>query len=170
MRLGALAVALACGACDTGVHAVPLGPLDASPACEEAKSHSDLAYIQTEIFDHSCASSTACHKTAIDDSANLSLADGKSWTDLVNVNAQSKVAVMPVQWVRVVPFQPSLSYLMVVIDPMTNPVPNGPSDPNGYVGPLDKGVGSMPQNAGELLCPEKIAAVERWINAGAPAQ
>ena len=179
MRLAALAGALALGcssgACDTGVHAVPLGPLDASPACEAAKTHSDLAYIQTEIFDRSCASSTACHKTSIDDSADLSLADGMSWADLVDKPAKSQIAIdMPlapgVPWQRVVGGDPSSSYLMVVIDPQSNPVPGGPTDPSGFAGPLDPKVGSMPQNAGELLCPEKIAAIKRWIEAGAPPQ
>jgi hypothetical protein len=175
MRGSVIALALAAGACDTGVKAIALGPLDANPACEEAKTHSDLAYIQANIFDRSCSSSTACHKVRTSDSANLQLSDGMSYTNLVGVDAQSAYAtpaskggMADHQWQRVVPGDPANSYLMVLIDPRTNPVPMGPSDPNGFDGPLNPKVGSMPQNAGELLCPEKIDAIKRWISAGAP--
>jgi hypothetical protein len=170
MRLAVLAAALAGGACNTGVRAVELGPLDASPDCEALRGHSDLATIQTGIFDKNCASSTACHKTSIDDSADLSLADGMSWANLVGVDAKSKIAMSPTQWKRVVAGDPANSYLMVLVDPKTDPIPAGPSDPNGYDGPLDPKVGAMPQNYGGLLCPEKIQAIHDWIAAGAPAQ
>ena len=52
-----------------------------------------------------------------------------------------------------VPNQPSMSYLMVVL---------------GHIdGPLDPRIGTMPYNS-PLLCVEKREAIERWIAAGAP--
>ena len=86
MRLAAFV--LACAACDTGVHRFELGPLDANPACEEAKNHSDLPWIQTHIFDRSCASSTACHKESDPMSGSLSLADGDSYWALAQLEKQ----------------------------------------------------------------------------------
>jgi hypothetical protein len=170
MRAAALACTVAVAACDTGVTRFELGPLDAQPACEEAKNHSDLPWIQTHIFDRSCASSSACHKDLGGQAANLSLSDGMSYASLVGADAQSDYAKTPLadhQWKRVVAGDPASSYLMVLIDPLTNPVPNGPTDPAGFSGPLNPMVGSMPQNAGELLCKEKRDAIQRWIAQGA---
>jgi hypothetical protein len=180
MRLAVLAGALASASCDTGVHAVALGQLDANPACEAVRGHSDLATIQTDIFDAKCASSTACHQSSIEDSAYLSLAGGDSWAALVNADAKSLYGRPPSvmmgkgtrQWVRVVPGDPANSYLMVMIDPKANPKPGGPFDPNGYgtAADLDPNGGPMPQNQGGLLCKEMIDAVHDWILAGAPMQ
>lgn len=175
MRAVALAGLLLATACDTAVHDVTLGPLDAAPACEEAKSHADLDWIQDKIFTKSCALSTACHKGNAFQAAGLSLEAGKSYAQLVGsdhtgVEAASDVAIPPLadhQWIRVVPNAPSASYLMVAIDPKTNPSPMGPTDPDGVEGPLDPKVGSMPVN-NPLLCKEKRDAIRRWIEAGAP--
>jgi hypothetical protein len=174
MRLVTLALAC-CAACDTGVTAIALGPLDANPACEEAKTHSDLPWIQANIFDQACSSSTACHKDRALDAAELSLSDGTSYAALVGVDAKSDYGTTVkgrMQWKRVVAGDPSSSYLMVLIDPHENPVPNGPVDPmgGGYgsAADLNPKSGSMPQNAGELLCPERIDAIRRWIENGAP--
>lgn len=174
MRLAMLALAC-CAACDTGVTAIALGPLDANPACEEAKTHSDLPWIQSHIFDKACSSSTACHKGAALEAAELSLTDGMSYAALVGVDAKSDYGTTVAgtrQWKRVVPGDPASSYLMVLIDPHANPVPNGPVDSMGAgygsAADLNPKVGSMPQNAGELLCPERIDAIKRWIENGAP--
>jgi len=101
----------------------------------------------------------------------LSLEAGMSYEQLVGVDrlgvdCMSAVAMSPTQWKRVVPGDPAHSYLMVVIDPRTNPVPNGPTDPSGFDGPLDPKVGSMPEN-NPLLCAEKRDAIKRWIEQGA---
>jgi hypothetical protein len=175
MRAAVLACALVAGACDTAVHNIALGPLDAAPACEEAKSHDDLAWIQDKIFTKSCALSSACHKGNAIEAAGLSLEPGKSYDQLVGsdhlgVAAMSDIAGPPLAdhlWKRVVPGDPVSSYLMVVIDPKVNPSPSGPSDPDGFAGPLDPKIGSMPVN-NPLLCKEKRDAVRRWIEHGAP--
>jgi hypothetical protein len=173
MRVAALAGLLIAGsACDTSVHSIALGPLDASPACEEAKAHDDLAWIQDKIFTKSCSLSNACHKGSAIEAAGLSLEAGKSYDQLVGsdgkgVAAESDVAKLASPpWTRVVPSDPAHSYLMVAIDPKHNPSPNGPTDPNGFEGPLDPKVGSMPVN-NALLCTEKRDAIRRWIEQGA---
>ena len=175
MRAAALACLLLAGSgCDTSVHNIALGPLDAAPSCEEAKAHSDLEWIQTKIFTKSCALSTACHKGNAIEAAGLSLEAGTSYDQLVGsdhmgVAAMSDVAIPPMAdhtWKRVVPGNPIASYLMVAIDPKVNPSPSGPSDPDGFDGPLDPKVGSMPVN-NALLCREKRDAIRRWIEQGA---
>jgi hypothetical protein len=172
-RLFAWAVALAAtSACDTRVHAVDLvdaslGPADATPICAEAESHSDLDWLQAHVFSTSCVFSS-CHKGTAHDAAGLSLEPGKSWAGLVGQDCQMTIAMPPpTQWVRVVPGDPANSYLMVLVDPKDNTLPGGDSDPDGYDGPIDPKVGSMPYNS-PLLCKEKIGALRRWIEAGAP--
>jgi hypothetical protein len=161
--------------CDTGVTAIALGPLDAKPACEEAKTHSDLPWIQTHIFDHACSSSTACHKDRALEAAGLSLSDGMSYSNLVGVDATTDYGTTVkgrMQWKRVQPGDPASSYLMVMIDPHAVPAGHGyVADPDGGgygtaddINPL---VGPMPQN-GERLCSEQIDAIARWISNGAP--
>src|SRR5262245_22927834 len=90
MRAVVLACALAVGlglavtsGCDTAVHNIALGPLDAAPSCEEAKSHQDLAWIQDNVFTKSCALSSACHKGNAIEAAGLSLEADKSYAQLV---------------------------------------------------------------------------------------
>ena len=174
MRVGIVFALLT--ACDTGVTAIALGPLDANPNCEEAKTHSELSWIQTHIFDKSCSSSTACHKDAGLQAAELSLSDGMSYGALVGVDAKSDYGTTVhgrMQWKRVVAGDPANSYLMVLVDPHETPAgTHYPVDPfgagYGTGADLNPKVGPMPQNAGELLCPEKVDAIKRWIESGAP--
>ncbi len=174
MRVAALACVLAAAACDTAVHHIEIGPLDAAPACESAKDHSDLEWIQANIFDKSCSLSTACHKGTASEAVELSLDDGKSHTQLVGTDGlgadcMSEIAIPPAAdhtWKRVVPGHPETSYLMVLIDPKVNPSNQGPTDPDGLDGPLDPKVGSMPVD-NSLLCKEKRDAILRWIEQGA---
>ena len=122
--------------------------VDASPACIEAESHSDLAWIQPKILTPSCANFTACHQGAASQAGGLDLTEGHARANLVDV-ASSRFA----EWKLVVPNQPAMSYLMVVL--------------GQYPGPLDPEIGTMPYNS-RLLCKEKRDAIERWIAAGAP--
>ena len=170
------AIALLISACDTSIHGIALGPRDASPACDPVNIGTGLHNIQTHIFDKHCASSTACHKESIDDTDHLQLTEGTSFTNLVSVNAQAPYAMPPPmgkgtqQWVRVAPGSPEQSYLMVLIDPKSNPSNHSLEDPNGYgsAADINPATGSMPASAGELLCQGQIDVIRQWIQDGAP--
>jgi hypothetical protein len=122
--------------------------IDASPSCIEAREHADLDWIQAKVFTPSCAAFTACHQGAASQAGGLDLDAGRSHDSLVNVPSSR----FP-EWTLVVPNQPAMSYLMVVL--------------GQYPGPLDEDIGTMPYNT-PLLCKEKRDAIERWILAGAP--
>ena len=140
------ALALAVAACsDDGVDP----GADASPLCVEATAHSELEWIQDEIFNKGCSNFQACHKGAARQAGGLNLETGRAHAALVGI-ASTKFPT----WQLVVPNQPAQSYLMVVL--------------GQYDGPIDPRIGTMPFNSG-LLCKEKRDAVERWIQAGAPA-
>jgi hypothetical protein len=125
--------------------AMPVPPDGIPPGltpCEEAVYHSDLAWIQAQIFSVSCT--TECHgKTP--PSAGLSLKPGEAHAALVNVRSTQ----FP-DWVRAVPGNAAASMLMVQI--------------GGEPGPELEGL--MPWGMPKL-CDEKIDAIRRWIAAGA---
>jgi len=127
---------------DGGVSGVPG---DGAPLtdCEEAKFHSDLAWIEQKIFAPSCLGD--CH-TDPTPSASLNLSAGLSHHSLVNVTSTQYPT-----WKRVVPGNPGASMLMVQI--------------GGEPGPELEG--TMPWGQPKL-CDEKIDAIRRWIAAGAP--
>lgn len=152
--LGALALA----ACDTSVHLVDATV--ASPSCVEATQHSDLAWIEANIFKKSCVFS-ACHKGRALDAGKLTLEAGQSHLELVDI-----VSDRYDTWKLVVPGDPAKSYLMVIIDPKLDDK-GQVVDPAGFDGPITPDVGPMPQNSA-LLCKEKRDAIQRWIEAGAP--
>ncbi len=138
-------VALSSFACDTAVHRPDDGPISAS--CREARDHADFEWVRDNVFAVSCAAFSACHRGSRPP-ADLSLAREVAHRELVGVPATGVDG-----WVRVVPGQPEVSYLMVKI--------------GGIEGPLGDGGDYMPPNS-PLLCDEKIDAVRRWIAAGAP--
>jgi hypothetical protein len=117
----------------------------ASTACDEAKSHSDLAWIQDNIFTASCAFS-GCHKGTAANAGFLSLESGMSHGSLVG-----QAAVTESGWMRVVASDPSHSYLLVAVGAETGPTPAG---------------GLMPL-ANPKLCQDKLDAMSRWVMAGA---
>lgn len=129
----------------TVADAMPVPP-DGIPAgltpCEEAVYHSDLAWIQTAIFDVSCTDK--CHGDT-PPAAGMSLLAGQSRAALVNVSSTQFAG-----WQRVVPNSPSQSMLMVQI--------------GGEPGPELEGY--MPWGQPKL-CVEKIDAIRRWVAAGA---
>jgi hypothetical protein len=179
MRWAALAIGLVVwAACDTRIHGIALGTLDASPACDPANIGTGLHNIQTHIFDKHCSSSTACHKDSIDDTDHLQLTDGTSFTNLVNAPSMAPYGIpAPAgkgtqQWIRVVPGAPAQSYLMVLIDPHENPSNPALVDPMGAgygsAADINKATGSMPASAGELLCQGQIDVIKQWILDGAP--
>lgn len=127
----------------------PHGTPDASttsPACDEAKSHSDLAWIQTNIFSASCTFS-GCHVGSATTAGHLTLEAGHSHDQLVGMTSTSASS-----WKRVVAGDPSKSYLLVALGHIAGPKPTD---------------GLMPL-ASPQLCAEKRDAIQRWITAGAP--
>jgi hypothetical protein len=114
-----------------------------SPACLEANDHSDLAWLQDNIFTPSCAAFSSCHQGAATAAQGLNLEAGSTETSLVNVTSNR----FPDQ-ILVVPGDPQNSYLMVIL--------------GSYQGTLSER-GTMPPN-NPLLCIEKRQAVERWIS------
>ena len=125
--------------------AMPVPPDGIPPnlmPCEQAVYHSDLAWIQANVFDVSCT--TMCHGDATP-AASLSLRPSAARTALVDIRSTQ----FP-DWIRVVPGSPAQSMLMVQL--------------GGEPGPALEGYmpWGMPQ-----LCNEKIDAIRRWIAAGA---
>ncbi len=117
----------------------------ASDICNEAKTHSDLAWIQDNIFTHSCSLS-GCHKGTAANAGFLSLESGVSHGALVGQAAATQTG-----WMRVVANDPAHSYLLVALGDEPGPIP------------MD---GIMPE-ANPKLCQDKLDAVARWIMAGA---
>jgi len=135
------ALALAAG-CDTGVDA-PGADAAPSPECLEAAEHSDLAWIQDNIFSRSCANFSSCHRGAATSAGGLNLEDEMAEANLINVPSD----LFP-EFDLVEPGMPADSYLLMIL---------------GHVeGPIEPDVGTMPYNS-DTLCPQKLDAIERWI-------
>ena len=160
---------LATGSC-TSQHAEPDAspladsPIDASPSCLEATSHSDLAFIEDRIFRVGCTFQ-ACHD-GVGTTGTLDLRASMSHAALVDVDAGTDaLASPPGSYKLVVPNQPRQSYLLFTLRHYSGPEmvpPAGEPDPD---------VGYMPQDTTGLLpplCVEKREAIVRWIEAGAP--
>jgi hypothetical protein len=130
-----------------------------SPSCMEAKTHSDLAFIEDKIFAASCIFS-GCHNGADTDAGRLDLRANMSFAELVGVDS-----VIAPTYKYVVPGMPNQSHLLMMIQhipPAMMSPPTTAPDPQ---------IGFMPQNAGgRAICLEKREAIERWIMAGAPAR
>jgi hypothetical protein len=124
------------------IDAGPDGPPATLTPCQEAVYHSDLTWIQAEIFSTSCTSGS-CHD-ATTPQAKLDLTAAHAFTELVNVKS-----TIYTSWNLVTPGDPSSSMLMVRL--------------GGADGPV---VDSMPKGKAPL-CSEQIEAVRRWIAAGA---
>ena len=151
LRIGLLIfVALASPGCDTTLHQSLAGGPDAppSPACLEARDHADFAWIRDNILAKSCSAFTTCH-TGGNPPGHLDLSAAHAYANLVNVPE----VTIPDHGVRVAPGDPDNSYLLVKLGLVEGPVG-------------DAGT-AMPPNS-PPLCPEKLDAVRRWIEAGAP--
>lgn len=112
--------------------------------CEQAAQHSDLTFIQDDVFTPSCAVAH-CHN-ADTQAGGLVLAKGMARDQLVN-----RPSELASGWTRVVPGDPAHSYLVVAIGGTSGPLPNGVMMPAGA----------------QMLCSQEIAAIEAWITAGA---
>jgi hypothetical protein len=137
-------------AADSGVDA----PISA--ACQEATMHSDLAWIENNVFKTSCIFS-GCHNGAMTDAGRVDLRVGMSHSHLVNFASGLDGTRM-----LVVPNQPNQSYLLMMVKHIAPGMMSPPaSEPPATVG-------YMPQNAGgAILCVQKRDAIQRWIEAGA---
>jgi hypothetical protein len=130
-----------------------------SAVCLEAVSHSDFTWLNTNLFNTNCGG-TSCHQANSDSNAKKNPYGDLAMTYASLVNFESNVN----PGVKlVVAGQPSQSYLLVMLNHLA---PANFSPPLGAV-PSDPGL--MPQNSGTLCC-QKLDAVQRWIEAGAPMQ
>jgi hypothetical protein len=128
-----------------------------SADCSEAPNHSDLAWIEMNVFAKQCAFS-GCHNGSATMAGRINMKDpGASHAQLVNITSHLDPGVK-----LVVAGQPKQSYLLMMLrkyapDEMDPPMVPPPDD-----------VGFMPQNAnGAIVCCQKLDAIERWITAGA---
>jgi hypothetical protein len=119
-------------------------PTSAPTICDQAKQHSDFAFLQEHVFTPSCAKSM-CH-TGPEPEVDLDLSAGHAYVNLVNKGTSTQSG-----WMRVVPGNAAQSYLVVSLGRGSGPMPRD---------------GFMPLGA-EPLCSEKLDAIERWIAAGA---
>jgi hypothetical protein len=130
-------------------------------ACVDAADHSDLTWIEGNIFPK-CTFS-GCHNGAMTDGGRLDLQPGKSHASLVN--ADSRIAAGPTlvgPAKLVTPGMPTQSYLLVMLHQLTPAQHDPPLDPP------PANIGFMPQNAGgAITCCQKLDAVQRWIEEGA---
>ena len=147
-----LAIALAVAGCKISLeHAVdaPSGP------CGEALTHSDLTWIQDNVFTKQCALS-GCHNGGLTDGGmHPDLRSGMSYTYLVNAMSDLE----PTRKL-VVPGDASKSYLLVMITLIK------PADADPPAGPIRENVGPMPMG-NPPICVEKQDAIQRWITMGA---
>ncbi|HEX3760317.1 MAG TPA: hypothetical protein VHW23_16485 [Kofleriaceae bacterium] len=120
----------------------------------DATTHADLGFIEQKIFALSCNFS-GCHDSP-NDSGKLDLHAGGSHDHLVGVTSMIDATRK-----LVVPNDVQASYLMLMLRDVAPAMANPPGNsPPGSVG-------FMPQAAPTLCC-QKLDAIERWINAGAP--
>ena len=116
-------------------------PDDVDPACEEAVNHSDLPWLEDNVF-RGCSNFTVCHKGSARSANGVNLEKGNVIDNLVG-KPHSEFT----DRTMVIPGDPDNSYLMVLL--------------GAVEGPLNE-AGTMPyQNP--LLCQEKIDAISRWI-------
>jgi hypothetical protein len=156
MRSAALIAALVgCGEPSNSFRDAAVDTL--SPSCAEAVSHSDFAWLETNIFVVSCVFST-CHNGADTGVASkIDLRAGQAYTHLVGAVSDLEPTRM-----LVVAGAPARSYLLVMLGQIQ------PQDADPPANPIRSDIGTMPQgNSGQLLCVEKRDAIERWIAAGA---
>ncbi|HEU4730256.1 MAG TPA: hypothetical protein VFT22_20305 [Kofleriaceae bacterium] len=127
-----------------------------SPACQDAVNHSDLAWIEENVFKPSCIFS-GCHNGDNNLQGKIDLRGGQSHAHLVNV-----ASVIDTTRKLVVPNDVQASYLMLMLQDLPPAMANPPASPP------PGSVGFMPQGGGPLCC-QKLDALERWIMAGAPS-
>jgi hypothetical protein len=116
------------------------------PLCIEAETHSDLEWLQENVFTRTCANFSSCHMGNAPSAGGLNMEDGMTEANVVNVESD-----LAPEMLIVAPGSPMDSYMMVILGEY------GTDDPR-----IDPSVGTMPYN-NELLCAQKRAAIGRWI-------
>lgn len=130
--------------------------ITSSATCVEADNHQNLAWIEQNIFTPNCGGNS-CHGNVPTPGGRVPLSS-MSYAQLVN--AESEFA--PGRKL-VVANNVKQSYLMVLLrhisltDAEPSPAPAPPMDP-GY----------MPQGTPDPICCQKLDAIARWIERGAP--
>jgi len=128
-----------------------------SPLCVDAVNHSDLKWIEQNVFAPNCnlGGGGACHGGA-SDAGKLDLRAGLSHDHLVGVSSM-------IDRTRklVVPGDEAASYLLLMLGDVAPAMASPPG------APPPGNIGYMPQTAGTLCC-QKLDAIERWIADGAP--
>ncbi len=153
-----LALAASSPACDTSVDTSGLADAaPVSPDCIEAEDHSDLPWLQEKIFTPGCANLAACHQGTAPSAAGVSLDDGMTQTSLVDV-AASSAGLAGMGLTLVVPGDPDSSHLLVIMDHDSKGGRRSGALPTS---------GTMPFGV-DLLCTEKLDAIERWIETLSP--
>lgn len=135
--------AAACGGDDGGDGQDPDAGLSAS--CMEATMHSDLEWIQDNIFTPSCASFASCHMGSAAGAAGLNLEAGMAESAMVDVDS-----TLEPDYKLVAPGDADNSYLLMILG--REPVPAGVT--------INR---TMPLG-NPVLCDEKIEAVARWVD------
>jgi hypothetical protein len=156
-------LALACGGGGGGKEVIDSpGPDAPTPAdCLEAEQHSDLTWIQANIFAKSCTFS-GCHGAPVPQAGlDLSTVDMAEATTVMVPSAMCPSDPGGGSQYRVVPGDPDASWMMKMVGQESDNTPASCT--------IDPKVGLMPMdNNNELLCSQKLAAIERWIASGAP--
>lgn len=124
--------------------------------CMDATMHSDLTWVQDNIFTKQCIF-TGCHNGGTTDAGRVDLRSGMSLTHLVDFPSRLEPSRK-----LVVAGDVAKSYLMVMLGAIK---PSEADPPAPAVNPT---IGLMPMdNNGALLCCQKIDAIKRWIEMGA---
>ena len=125
------------------------------PSCTGAVGHSDLAWIEANVFKDGCNFS-GCHNGAAGNSSTVDLTPGRSYAHLVgftsHIDSSRKMVVAN---------NLAASYLLLMLGDIA---PASASPPASGL----PAAGRMPQGAPQLCC-QKLDAIERWITAGAPS-
>jgi|MudIll2142460700_1097286.scaffolds.fasta_scaffold04782_2 hypothetical protein len=130
-----------------------------SASCTEAANHSDLAWIEANVFAAQCAFS-GCHNGQATVAGRIDLKNpGMSHADLVNADSMIEPGRK-----LVVPGQPKQSYLLMMMQqfPPAQLEPTPAAPPPSDIGFMPQGTDNVP------VCCQKLDAIERWITAGAP--
>ncbi len=135
-----LVAAAGCSGGESSADAMP------DPLCIEAETHSDLPWLQDNVFTRSCSQFSSCHMGNAPSAGGLNLEEGMLEENVVNVESDLAPGMDIVE-----PGSPADSYMMVILGEF------GPDDPR-----IDPSVGLMPFN-NETLCAQKREAIGRWI-------
>jgi hypothetical protein len=129
----------------------------ASQPCMEAEQQnvSDLKWIEDKVFTTSCTFS-GCHNGQDTPQGKIDLTSTKSCAHLVDYTS----IIEPTRKL-VVPNDVEASYLMLMIRDVAPEMASPPGSPP------PESVGYMPQGFKPLCC-QKVDAVRRWIQKGAP--